>query len=84
MLCNTRIGDDVIIAAGSVVTKDIPNDSIVAGNPAKIIGKKSEYIEKHRKLMNERPVYDIFWKNKSESQKQKMIMELENGLGYDE
>ena len=84
VLCNTRIGDDVIIAAGSVVTKDIPNDSIVAGNPAKIIGKKSEYIEKHRKLMNERPVYDIFWKNKSESQKQKMIMELENGLGYDE
>jgi len=32
------IGDNVIVAAGSVVTKNIPNNSIVAGVPAKIIG----------------------------------------------
>lgn len=31
------IGDSVIVGAGSVVTKDIPNNCIVAGNPAKII-----------------------------------------------
>jgi len=31
-----NIGDDCIIGAGSVVTKDIPNGSIVYGNPAKI------------------------------------------------
>lgn len=31
------IGDRVVIGAGSVVTKDIPSDSIVAGNPAKPI-----------------------------------------------
>ena len=29
------IGDDVIIGAGSVVTKDVPPNSIVKGNPAK-------------------------------------------------
>lgn len=33
-----RIGSNVIIGAGSVVTKDIPDDSIVVGNPARIIG----------------------------------------------
>lgn len=30
------IGDNVVIGAGSVVTKDIPNNSVVYGNPAKI------------------------------------------------
>jgi maltose O-acetyltransferase len=33
------IGDDVTIAAGAVVTKDVPNSCVVAGNPAKIIRK---------------------------------------------
>ncbi|EEU5811077.1 N-acetyltransferase, partial [Escherichia coli] len=31
------IGENSIIGAGSVVTKDIPDNVIVAGNPAKII-----------------------------------------------
>lgn len=34
------IGDDCIIGAGSVVTKDVPSGSIVYGNPAKIKSKK--------------------------------------------
>lgn len=37
ILPGTRIGDGAIIGAGSVVTKDIPALSIVAGNPAKVI-----------------------------------------------
>lgn len=32
-----NIGDNVIIGAGSVVVKDIPDNCIVAGNPAKLI-----------------------------------------------
>ena len=32
-----KIGNNVIIGAGSVVTKDIPDNCVVAGNPAKII-----------------------------------------------
>ena len=35
-----KIGFGAIIGAGSVVTKDIPPFSIVAGNPAKVIGKR--------------------------------------------
>lgn len=35
---NVRIGSNVIIAAGSIVTKDIPDGSVVAGVPAKVIG----------------------------------------------
>lgn len=35
------IGNNVIIGAGAVVTKDIPDDCVVVGNPARIIKKKS-------------------------------------------
>lgn len=34
---NTIIGDNVIIGAGNIITKDIPNNVIVVGNPARII-----------------------------------------------
>ena len=37
ILSNITIGDGAIIGAGSVVTKDVPPNTIVAGNPAKII-----------------------------------------------
>lgn len=37
ILPGVKIGDEVIVGAGSVVTKDVPSNTIVAGNPAKII-----------------------------------------------
>jgi len=36
------IGDNVIIGAGAVVTKNIPSDCVVVGNPARILEKKEE------------------------------------------
>ena len=39
ILCGVTIGENAIIGAGSVVTKDIPADAVVAGNPARIIKK---------------------------------------------
>ncbi len=39
ILSNVTIGERAIIGAGSVVTKDVPPDTIVAGNPAKIFRK---------------------------------------------
>jgi acetyltransferase-like isoleucine patch superfamily enzyme len=37
VLCGVRIGKKAIVGAGSVVTKDVPENAVVAGNPAKII-----------------------------------------------
>jgi acetyltransferase-like isoleucine patch superfamily enzyme len=37
ILCNVTIGENAIIGAGSVVTKDVRANAVVAGNPAKII-----------------------------------------------
>lgn len=38
---NITIGNNAIIGAGSVVVKDVPDNAIVAGNPAKIIGYRT-------------------------------------------
>lgn len=46
---NVRIGPNAIVAAGSVVTKDVPEGTVVAGNPAKVIESFDEYIEKRQK-----------------------------------
>ncbi len=48
ILANVTIGERAIIGAGSVVTRDVPADAIVAGNPARILRKVRE--EKGRKL----------------------------------
>ena len=37
ILANTTIGENAIVGAGSVITKDVPANSIVAGNPAKLL-----------------------------------------------
>ena len=41
-LLPVKIGDNSIIGAGSVVTKDVPANCVVAGNPARIIRKLKE------------------------------------------
>lgn len=37
ILPGIKIGDEVCVAAGAVVTKDVPNNCMVAGNPARIV-----------------------------------------------
>lgn len=43
---NVKIGSNVIIGASSLITKDIPDNSVVGGVPAKTICKFDEYLEK--------------------------------------
>lgn len=45
ILPGVTIGDNCIIAAGAVITKDIPSNSVVAGVPAKVIKTSQEYYE---------------------------------------
>lgn len=46
ILPNIKIGPNVIVAAGSIVTKDIPEGVVVAGVPAKIIGSFDDFAKK--------------------------------------
>lgn len=42
ILAGVEVGDHVIIGAGSVVTKDVPDYAVMGGNPAKIIKYRNE------------------------------------------
>jgi UDP-2-acetamido-3-amino-2,3-dideoxy-glucuronate N-acetyltransferase len=37
IMCGVTIGENAVVGAGSVVTKDVPANTVVAGNPAKVI-----------------------------------------------
>lgn len=40
ILCGVTIGENAVVGAGSVVTKDVPANAVVAGVPARILRKK--------------------------------------------
>lgn len=39
ILCGVTIGENAMVGAGSVVTRDVPDGAIVAGNPARMVRK---------------------------------------------
>ncbi|MGA7376959.1 MAG: hypothetical protein WBW36_11470, partial [Candidatus Sulfotelmatobacter sp.] len=45
ILSNVTVGENAIVGAGSVVTKDVPPNSIVAGNPAKFMRSVEQITE---------------------------------------
>ncbi len=56
ILPGVEINDNVIIAAGSVVTKDVKENTVAAGNPAKEISTFDKYV-KNRKKINKDGLY---------------------------
>lgn len=69
ILPNVKIGPNVVIAAGSVVTKDVPEGVVVAGVPAKVIGTFEEYVEK-RRVNNRIYSVDELWEKFDQEKKQ--------------
>lgn len=76
VLKGVTIGDNCVIAAGSIITKDIPANSVAAGVPAKVICTLEEYYEKRKvacieeafeyarsiqERFNRKPVISDFW-----------------------
>jgi acetyltransferase-like isoleucine patch superfamily enzyme len=48
ILANVTVGEGAIVGAGSVVTKDVPPNAIVAGNPAKLL----RYVTDDERIVN--------------------------------
>lgn len=46
---NCKIGDNVIIGADSIVTKDIPSNTVAVGSPAHVISSIEDYYEKRKR-----------------------------------
>ena len=49
VLRGVTIGENAIVGAGAIVTKDVPDNMVVAGNPAKVVCTVEELISKHKK-----------------------------------
>lgn len=55
ILPGTRIGKNSIVAAGAVVRGSFPDGSVIAGNPAKVIGEIQSYIDKNKHMVVDTP-----------------------------
>jgi maltose O-acetyltransferase len=86
ILPGVTIGDNAIVGAGSVVRDDVPAGSLAVGVPARAVGTVEEYVERHRRLMGERPVFRgrewTLGGGITESGMQRMREELGSGHGY--
>lgn len=79
------VGENAIVAAGSVVTKSVAANTVVGGNPAKVITTTHELMEKHNQAIKTAVVYDksyLIQNGITEAMKKQMSIELENQTGY--
>jgi maltose O-acetyltransferase len=84
VLPNTKIGDYVIVGAGSLVSHDLPSGGVYCGNPCVKIADYDEWIASQRKRIDNSPKYDSSYVigNITDEKKQQMKAELEKGIGF--
>src|SRR5438128_11670757 len=70
ILSNITIGENAIVGAGSVVTKDVPANAIVAGNPARLI----------RYVTREEPVAAVYDRRKAGAHRAPLQYEAGGGF----
>lgn len=65
------VGDNVLIAAGSVVTNSVPSNVVIGGNPAHIICTFDDYYQKNKR-------YNVDTKQLTPSEKREVLLSLED------
>ncbi|WP_396146801.1 acyltransferase [Flavobacterium sp.] len=79
------IGDNSIVGAGSIVSKSVPADVVVAGNPARIICTVAEYETKLKSTFETSPKFGEEYTldfSITDAMKQEMIEKMENTVGF--
>lgn len=69
ILPNTRIGNNVIVGAGTVVAKDIPDNVVVVGNLCQILCSYDKYISNNKEHMDRGSVFNTYFSMKSAEEK---------------
>lgn len=85
ILPNITIGENSIVGSGSVVTKNVPKNTVVAGNPAKVICSVEKYKEKHIKQSNVSKCFSEEYKvnnNPTKEMLEEMIEEVTENICY--
>lgn len=86
ILPGVTIGPNVMIAAGSLVNKNIPPNSCIAGVPARTYAKFDEFIEKNKKAIKHSTIFHYKdlrgTRHLDDVLKAKVIAETKNGICY--
>jgi maltose O-acetyltransferase len=84
VLPGVTIGSNTIIGAGAVVNRDLPENVVAAGNPARIICTLDDYLERNREIAMEKGVYgdDYRIDNITPKKMAEMLAALEKQVGY--
>jgi len=84
VLPGVKIGANSIIGAGAVVTHDIPEGSVAAGNPARVIMTTNEYLEKIASVSRSKRIFDEnYFIGRLDARKRKeMIESIGETIGF--
>jgi maltose O-acetyltransferase len=83
ILPGVTIGDDAIVAAGAIVTRDVDPSVVVGGNPARMLMTVEDYIARHRARLTDRPAWDREpWAPIPPERRREMITALAEGEAY--
>ncbi len=84
VLPNIKIGPNSIVGSGSVVTKDVPPNTIVAGNPAKVITTVDKYLSKVEAASQSKKIFDedYYIENLDEEKRKEIIRSIGDSIGF--
>lgn len=84
VLPGVTIGKNCIIGAGSVVTKDIPPNSVAAGNPARVICSTEDYAEKLRRHSAGKKIFDsdYYIERLDNTKRAEVLAAVADDIGY--
>lgn len=84
VLPGVTIGHGSIIGAGSIVTKDIPSNTVATGNPAKVISTVDKYIRKIEGISKNKKIFDenYFIENLDEEKRKEIIRSIGDSIGF--
>lgn len=84
ILPGITIGPNSIVGSGSVVTRDVPADTIAAGNPARAISSLKDYIEKIESLAKNKKIFprEYFIDRLNEKKRAEIILSVKDSIGF--